>query len=258
MDKLYAFHGADRKSGVTMIAQSIAEYIAEAAPASRILLLILNGRQNVQYLREDTAPIDNYKSRLESGVGISVSDIDKAEGFDNLFVISGVKKEEEKRFYMPSAVKLLLTNIADDFDIIISDTGSELDNGLAVGGLGEAKKTYMILSQNEATIRRYENQGVIYSKIGMKFDAVIINKYTEKDPYSSDYIKRRLDISDKEVYTVQLAETGRTAEMEYKTIKSLENGRYKRDIEMIAADIIKDSDIEIKNEKRKMRWKDFI
>jgi len=230
MDKLYAFHGADRKSGVTMIAQSIAEYIAEAAPASRILLLILNGRQNVQYLREDTAPIDNYKSRLESGVGISVSDIDKAEGFDNLFVISGVKK----------------------------DTGSELDNGLAVGGLGEAKKTYMILSQNEATIRRYENQGVIYSKIGMKFDAVIINKYTEKDPYSSDYIKRRLDISDKEVYTVQLAETGRTAEMEYKTIKSLENGRYKRDIEMIAADIIKDSDIEIKNEKRKMRWKDFI
>ena len=95
MDKLYAFHGADRKSGVTMIAQSIAEYIAEAAPASRILLLILNGRQNVQYLREDTAPIDNYKSRLESGVGISVSDIDKAEGFDNLFVISGVKKEEE-------------------------------------------------------------------------------------------------------------------------------------------------------------------
>ena len=258
MDKLYAFHGADRKAGVTMISQSVAECIAEAAPGARILLLILNGRQNIQYLREDTVPIDNYRSKLESGIRISVSDIKAAEGFRNLFVISGVKKEEEQRFYMPAVVKQLLANVADDFDVIIADTGSELDNGLAIGGLSEAKKTYMILAQNEATIRRYENQSGLYSEIRMDFDSVIINKYMEKDPYSAGYIKKRLGLDDKNVYTVRLADTGRKAEIEYKTIKALANEKYERDIEKIASDIIKDLGLEIRNEKRKNRWKGFI
>lgn len=258
MDKLYAFHGADRKAGVTMVSQSVAEYIAEAAPHARILLLILNGRQNVQYLREDTMPIDAYRSRLESGIRISPEEIKTSEHFGNLFIISGVKKEEETRFYMPGAVKLLLANIGGDFDVIISDTGSELDNGLAIGGLGEAKKTYMILSQNEATVRRYENQAGLYGRIGMDFDGLIINKYTDKDPYSAGYIRERLGLADKSVYTVQLTDAGRTAEMEYRTLKALDSGKYERDIEKIASDIMKDAGIEMRNEKRKSRWKGFI
>lgn len=67
-----------------------------------------------------------------------------------------------------------------------------------------------------------------------------------------------MDLTNKNVYTVRLADTGRKAEIEYKTIKALANEKYERDIEKIASDIIKDLGLEIRNEKRKNRWKGFI
>ena len=75
MKNVYVFHGADRKVGVTMTAQSAAEWIAGAAPKADVLLLTMCGRQNVQYQKRPAPPIDQYRSRIESGVGISKKDI---------------------------------------------------------------------------------------------------------------------------------------------------------------------------------------
>lgn len=258
MNNLYVFHGADRKVGVTMLVQSIAEYIAGAAPEADILLLTLNGRQNIQYMREEAPPIDTYRNRLESGIAVAKEDLERASGFSNLYIISGIKKETEERFYRPETAESLIRDLRRDFRVIIADTGSDLDNGLAVGGLAAAGKTYLLLSQNEATIRRYEQFRGFYRELGIEFDAVIINKFLDRDPYGLSYLKKRLEIGREEIYKVDMADAGRRAEMEYRTLLDLKSGDYVRDIERIAIGIMAEAGIAARIEKRKSRWKNFI
>ncbi len=75
MGKVHAFHGAERKSGVTMLSQSVAEYIAKAFPESEVLFVSLSGRSNIQYLQEKMPSIDSYRSRMESGIPLSKEDL---------------------------------------------------------------------------------------------------------------------------------------------------------------------------------------
>ena len=154
MGKVHAFHGAERKSGVTMLSQSVAEYIAKAFPESEVLFVSLSGRSNIQYLQEKMPSIDSYRSRMESGIPLSKEDLQKTTYLDNLYIISGIQQEAEARFYMPELAQRLLSDLRNEFDVIIADTGSELDNGLAVGCLSTAEKIYLLLSQNEADLRR--------------------------------------------------------------------------------------------------------
>ncbi|MBQ2747699.1 MAG: hypothetical protein IJF28_04430 [Firmicutes bacterium] len=255
---LIAFHGADRKVGVTMIAQSVAECIANYLKTEDVLLVTLNGRQNAQYLREEASPIDNYRAKLESGIMVSKSEIDRVKNMNNLYVISGVKKETEERLYHPETAKKLLLDASSQFSIIIADCGSELDNGLAIGGLMSAEKKFMVLSQNEATLRRYENMKKYYEGLTLDFDSLIINKYSERDPYSLGYLRKRLSCEPEKLYPVALASLGRQAEMEYRTIMNLNEEVFVKDIEKLSFSIIDFAGLGHKKDKRKPRWKGFI
>ena len=256
MGKVHAFHGAERKSGVTMLSQSVAEYIAKAFPESEVLFVSLSGRSNIQYLQEKMPSIDSYRSRMESGIPLSKEDLQKTTYLDNLYIISGLQQEAEARFYMPELAQRLLSDLRNEFDVIIADTGSELDNGLAVGCLSTAEKIYLLLSQNEADLRRYELLMPLYRRMQIEFSGIVVNKFLERDPYSRSYLKKRLDMREKELYFVRMASEARRAEMEYRTLLQMENG-YARDIEAVAAAIAEASGIESKNEKRKSRWKRF-
>lgn len=44
MSKMYAFHGADNKTGTTMITQSVAEFIADNLKDIKIMMISLHGR----------------------------------------------------------------------------------------------------------------------------------------------------------------------------------------------------------------------
>lgn len=257
MNNLYAFHGADRKVGVTMIAQSVAECAARLVRTEDVLLVTLNGRQNSQYLKEEVSPIDKYRAKLESGVSVLKNEIDRASNIPNLYVISGIKKETEERLYMPDTAKALLQDVCSQFKIVIADCGSELDNGLAIGGLIEAKQIFMVLSQNESTIRRFEKIRKLYEDLLIDFDGIIVNKYSERDPYSSGYIRKRLEIESAELYKVSLTSLGRRAEMEYRTILDMNDDEFIKDIEQIAFKVLSDAGID-STSKRKSKWKGFI
>lgn len=257
MDNFYVFHGADRKVGVTMVAQSVAECVARLVKTEDVLLVTLNGRQNSQYLKEEVAPIDKYRAKLESGVGILKTEIDTVKNIPNLYVIGGLRKETEERMYMPETAKALLHDACSQFKIVIADCGSELDNGLAIGGLTAAKQVYMVLSQNEATIRRFENVRKMYEALDIEFDGIIVNKYSERDPYSSGYIRKRLEADASEFFKISLTSLGRQAEMEYRTILDIRDDEFERDIQQIAFRLLRDAGIESIN-KRKGRWKGFI
>ncbi len=257
MDNLYVFHGTDRKVGVTMLAQSVAECAARLVRTEDILLVTLSGRRNAQYLKDDVTPIDSYRAKLESGIGILKCEIDRAKNLPNLYMISGIQNEREERMYMPEMARALLKDVCSQFRIVIADCGSELDNGLAVGGLISAKQVFMILSQNESTLRRFEHIKKLYSDLSINFDGVIVNKYSERDPYSSGYIRKRLGIDTAEFFKVNLASLGRHAEMEYRTILDMNDDEFIKDIEQITFKLLGNAGIESVS-KRKGRWKGFI
>ena len=96
----------------------------------------------------------------------------------------------------------------------------------------------------------------LYRRMQIEFSGIVVNKFLERDPYSRSYLKKRLDMREKELYFVRMASEARRAEMEYRTLLQMENG-YARDIEAVAAAIAEASGIESKNEKRKSRWKRF-
>jgi len=260
MKKIYAFHGCDSKSGVTMLAQSCAQSIAQKLPDKNILLISLCGRRNNQFVKEDVESIDYFRNKIESGIVVSKNDIRESRIAENLFLLDGLEKESESRFYFPEAVKELLEGLQKEFDIIVADTGSTIDNGLAVGGLCNAERKYLVFSQNEAALSRYLRLCTLYDSLNLSFDGYVLNKFLEKDFLSVDYVRKRVGISKDNIFKVGDAGSlcSRRAELEKKTIFEMKNSEYINDIEKITFDILQHLGMGQVGFIRKKKWRDFI
>ena len=258
MKGVYVFHGADRKSGVTMLAQSVAEMIAAEATEEKILFVSMCGRKNAQYFREPAESIGFCRSRLESGLPILRSDIGNTSYLRNLSVLCGIQKESEVRSWMPDLAGQMLREFRREFRVVIADTGSELASGLAVGSLAEADETYFVLSQNEAAVHRYEQEMQVYRDAGIQWNGIVLNQYSEQDPYTADYIGKRLKADGEKQYSVRMSAHGRRAEMEYKTLAAIGERRVVKDIQRIAWDFMRTAEIVQGEEKRKRKWKNFV
>jgi cellulose biosynthesis protein BcsQ len=257
MDKLFSFHGVDHKVGVTMIAQSVAELIANERKDLKILLITLNGRKNAGYVKENIETIDNYRMQIDSKIIVSKDFLGSTKRYENLHMLAGLIKESDERYYFPDSAAYLLEAVEDQFDIIISDTGSEIDNGLAVGGLLLSNSNYLILTQLESSLRRFEEQADRFLKIDISFEKHIINKFEEKDPYTLQYIEKRLNLDKSELLKVKNVDYGKQAEMEYRSLIEFRDDKYKFDIGIIANQILfKMGENEI-DSRKKIKWKNF-
>jgi len=258
MNNLFVFHGADHKVGTTMLAQSVAEMIAGGNKNANVLLVSLNGRKSTEYVREDVWSIDHFRAQIESGMKIDRELLTISKGQPNLYLLAGIENELEERFYLPETALRLLEGLAEQFDLIVADTGSELDNGLALGGLAQAKKRFLVLSQNESSIKRYEKTSGLYGKLQITFDYYVINKYCLKDPYEVGYLTNRLDLQKCQLLKVEMMPYGKQAEMEYKTILEYGAGKYMEDILLISNQIVLEAGMEPIKLQRKNKWKNFI
>lgn len=252
MNNIYAFHGADHKVGVTMTALSTAQHIASQRADRDVLFLVLSGKQNTEFIEQKTVSIEKFKNRLDSGLAIYKSDIGRSKDLKNLFLVSGISSELNERYYTPKTALDLIKDLAGQFSYIILDTGSRADNGLAIGGLACAVKKYLILSQNEAVLRRYERNKDLYENMKIQFDKRIINKYCNRDPYTAGYIGKRLNADLKTFATIGRSEAGRKAEREYKTLLQCKDSKYIRDIGKITEEIFPGSEAEAKEKSGKV------
>jgi len=258
MEKLFSFHGIDHKVGTTMIAQSVAELIATERKNLKILLITLNGRKNAGFLRENVETIDDYRMQIDSKIIVSKEFMGGTKQTENLHVLAGLVKENEERYYFPDSAAYLLEAIEDQFDIIIGDTGCEIDNGLALGGLLLSDNNFLVLSQTESSLRRFEEQEERFKQSKVRFEKYIVNKFEEKDPYTIQYIAKRLALEKSLFLKVHRVDYGRQAEMEYKTLIEFRDEGYKGDISQIASHILLkmgDSEIDL---GKKSKWKNFI
>ena len=173
-------------------------------------------------------------------------------------MMAGISNELEARYYYPEMARYLLEEISPEFDLILADCGNELDNGLAIGALSAAEEIFLVATQQETGIRRFEKNKRIMENLGIAVSACIINKYYEQDPVGLSYLAGRMEIEKERLWKLNTAEYSRQAEMEYKTLLEYRNEAYTKDIVTVANYILRKNGFEEFAKQRKSRWKSFI
>lgn len=259
MCRITAFYGADHKVGTTTISQAAAQLIAEQNKDLKVLFVILDGRMNNQFLKEEIKTIDDFKLQIESRFINSGDFARECRYKGNLFVLGGLANEAEERFYFPDGVKYLLEAVSEEFDLIICDVGERLDCGLTVGGLETAELRYTVLSQHEAALERYLKKAAICENLGFNFQKAVVNKFLETDSYSKSYLAERLDLSRERLIFVGGSAKGRQAEQEKKNLLEWNEESFTKGITEIANDILENCGLPlIKNQRKSRKWISFI
>jgi hypothetical protein len=258
MSEYFIFHGIDSKVGTTMIALSVAEAVAEKLPERKILFLALNGRESTEYVKERTEGIAALKSRLESRLLGEDELAAHCPRVKNLSVLGGVVNEEEERYYMPESAVCLMDVAGRVFDTVIVDAGNRLDNGLAFGALSYDTNRFLVLTQQETALSRWEKRKPMYERLGIMPKAYILNNYIEKDIYPADYVARRFAEERRQFHCVRFVRDGRRAEIERKTLRTSASETFPDDIANLADAVTGAESGDTAARKRRIRWKSFI
>lgn len=259
MNNVVVLHGIDHKVGTTMIAQSVAEIISEEKKGYKVLLLFLNGRKSTDYVREEFDSIGHIKMQIDNRIITGKEMIKACRCHNNLYMLAGIDKPEEERYYYPDTAEYVLNALKSEFDLILVDSGNTLDNGLALGSLKFCSSRLLVLTQQETMLKRYEELLPLYEKLGLDFSSLIINKFSSQDPYDLGYLSIRLDTLKSKIRRVEMTNSARQAEMEYKTLLAFQDEKYTRDVLAIANLIlIMTEKDQILKSKRGIKWKNFI
>ncbi|MDR1571634.1 MAG: hypothetical protein LBS32_03830 [Clostridiales Family XIII bacterium] len=255
MSEVYVFHGIDGKVGTTMVSQSVAEAFAEAMPEKRVLFTALNGRESMDYAKGGADSLDALKSRLESAM-LEVGElVAHCRGIRNLFMIGGIRAEEEERYYGPELSTRLLAVARRCFDIIVADSGNRLDNGLALGALLACENRFLVLTQQESALSRWERRRPVFAKLGIMPAAYVLNSYMDGDVYSSDYVAERIGTAKGELHRVSFSGLGRQAEIQRKTLWAAADRAFSDDVANLAHSAAGGAFGLDALRKRRKRWK---
>lgn len=255
---LFSFHGADHKVGTTMTAQSVAETISSYHPNLKLLLTAMNGRESCEYVRELPVSIDAMKFHIDNKMVNAEDFLKTCTHKGNFYMMAGISNETEARYYHPSMADYLLEEIAPEFDLVIADAGNDLDNGLAVGALSLSEEVFLVVTQQESVLRRYEKSRKLLDDLGAEISAFIVNKYYEQDPFGLPYLSDRLEAGRERIFKVDSAGWSRQAEIENKTLLEFKNETYTHDVIALANHILSRAGFTEIQKRRKSRWKSFI
>lgn len=255
---LFTFHGTDHKVGTTMTSQVIAETISANHTNLKILLIAMNGRTSTEYIREEPVSIESMKFHIDNRMISGEEFLKTCTHKGNFYILAGVANETEARYYHPDMAKYLLEEVAPEFDLVIADSGNELDNGLAAGTMTVSEEIFLVMTQQESAIRRYEKNRKLLDELGIEISAYVVNKYYDQDPFGLPYIADRLEVGKEKLYKIISAGYSRQAEIDYRTLLGYKNEAYQADIIALANSILSKAGIAEIQRQRKSRWKSFI
>lgn len=241
-----------------MVSQSVAEAISASYPNLRILFIAMNGRESTEFVREAPASIDTMKFYMDNKMVSGEDFLKTCTHKGNFYIMSGISNETEARYYHPAMGEYLLEEAAPEFDLVIADSGNELDNGLAVGTLAVSGEIYLLITQQETILKRLERNRKILDDLEFVISKYIVNMYFEQDPYGISYIAERIGIEKERLFKIDSAGYSRQAEIDCKTLLEFKNESYQKDIAVLANDILKKCGFAEIQRQRKSRWKSFI
>ncbi len=239
MNNIFAFHGSDHKAGTTQLAQCCAERLSESRKDITVLLVHGDGGRGSEYCSHVYESVEKLRPFVASE-HIDIEEL-KARSFysSNLYIWGGYESPDASDIFTPDMAELLLAAAGRHFDIIIVDTGSRLEDGLALGSVFAADRVYMVFNQRESSLQRYEWLSFLYDRIELKIEGFIINRYEPQSLYEKDYIAERLLIDKQRILTVREDAAGLKAESEGKSLIALKASKgFVRDIDKVIKDIL--------------------
>jgi len=235
--RIIAFHGADHKCGTSMLAQCTAEKLAQDRPDLRVLLVHTESSSG-----DDYSPMLNESiERIGPYISDRILDIDeildRAKIKDNLWIIGGIGDVCSASAFHPDMTVYFLNAIRPSFDVIICDSGSEINSGIALGALINADSVFIVLSQSGAAIARYRRFAELYRRLGLAIDCFIINRYERAAVFDRKSICAQLDLPQDCVITVRSSSYSQSAELDSKSLLNYRDGGFLKDICRIRSEI---------------------
>ena len=238
MKKIFTFHGADHKCGCSMISQCVAERVAKECSDLSILLVHAEESANTGYSPRVGESMERIRPYLAERL-LDVRDVvRKSEYKDNLYMIAGTSCPGSSESFHPDMAEFFLSAMTENFDIVICDSGANIEHGLSLGTLFASDSIYMVFEQSESAFKRYEWLQPLYSKLGLNIQGFIINKFTKQSAYTKEYVRKRLGVQREMVFTVHDSQYGSLAEIDEKSLLSYKDQVFRRDIDLIVADIL--------------------
>ncbi len=241
-----------------MISQSVAECLAKECKDLKIMFITLNKRESNEFVNETVETIESLKSHMDSKMIDQFDFYNRCKIRNNFYMLGGLKNELDERFYHPEASQYLLGEVSGKFDIIICDSGNEIDSGLAIGALKSSENRTLLLTQHEAILSRWEKNRSLYDKLQITFETYVINQYYAQDPYTEEYLCRRLELPREKVKKVIFAGYSRQAEMDGQTLMEYKNESYLENVIQLANQHLQSLKLQEIKMKRKNKWKSFI
>ena len=241
-----------------MIAQSVAEWIAGEHRDRKVLFVALNGKAGTEYRSKSGESIENLKIFLDNLLLARREVLESSKVTENFHFIGGIHDPRKARHFSPQNAVYFLDSLKDEFDVVIADTGNDLDNGLAVGALEKTAERFLLLTQHESMLKRTEALLTISTQMGLSFPHWIMNKYAADDPYDIPYIAKRVGLPVETCFRVEKSLYSRQAEREYRTLLQYKDGVFKADIARVGSYILQKSGIGPAETVKRKKWKPSI
>ena len=132
---------------------------------------------------------------------------------------------------------MFIRNMQRYFDLVICDSGAEIGHPLSLGSLLCADGVYIFLRQSEICMSRAEWLLPLYADLRLNVCGHVLCKYELNSPYSVSLAALRLGIDDG-ILSVHRSRLGQRAETECRSLLSIAERRYRKDIARLAEEIM--------------------
>ncbi len=185
--KIVTLIGGDSQVGTTMIAQSLGESLGNYG--KRVLLLFASGNFGMDYVRQGNGTIDDINTKEGEKNGNTFVK-EAIEHNERISYISGIKRVQDLPFYPIDFVGKVAKDVEEEFDFMIVDGGSNINSPLTISALAFAETRYIVLTQQEKTIRRYRNiRDVLLAPKDLRGE-ILLNKYKEEEGlYTKEHVE---------------------------------------------------------------------
>ena len=252
MGRIITFYGMDHKSGVSQTALGISESIAERYPYLKVMLVHTEGAGGEEYsprIRQSAAELRPY---LLEQVLDGREAAEQAQYKGNLYIVGGDGAPGSGEGYMPEMAEYMLAVFAQDFDLVLCDSGSRLDHPLALGSLFCAARIYYLLNQSEVCLKRAQRQLPLLEQFGLSEARFIVNRFERVSAFDTAYISKRLEKDPAAFLTMRSSKRAQDAEVEGRSLYSFKEGPYRKDVDAAAEDIVRT--FHLAKEENEKKW----
>ncbi len=237
MGKIISFYGSDHRVGTSMMSQCAAERLALRFPDRQILLVHAEGRGCTGFSAGVSESMERIRPYLAERVIDPCEILEKARWRGNLAVIGGVSSPCSNYELHPDMACFFFEAMAGVCDLLVSDSGCEIERGIALGSLLSAQRIFVVLAQRESAIRRFEWLRDIYDRLEINMDRYVLNEYDKKSLFTEDYLCERLKLPKDSLFTVRRSSYGIEAEIEEKALIHYRDAGFLKDIDALAEEI---------------------